>query len=167
MSRTYFYGDTAIKIKEIQEYHFEELADYFYIYSKERYEKAVKLIGVESFLYKSIINMELYNNNIFEKPYGLVAAYYRFYNSYDIKRKIFNNENEDYEDILTNEWMSFFHKKLKELIQFDIITLTILELVVSQYYKDKHKLIDKLMLLLENYLNNDFIDACKQYKEQL
>src|SRR5690554_3875292 len=146
---------------EIQEYNFNRLADYFYIYAKERYEKAVKLVGVETFLYKQIYSKELNNISIFEKPYELIAAYYRFYNLNKIN--LFENID-DYEEIVSNEWISFFQQTAKKIVQFDHITLTILELVINQNYKDNINLLDKLILQLENYFDDSFITACKEYR---
>ncbi|MDO9565127.1 MAG: hypothetical protein Q7J15_00055 [Candidatus Desulfaltia sp.] len=112
----YFKGDTNETLKQVQHDAYAELISYLFVYPKEHYLKAAKLIGIETVLAKKVKSVQSFDHRVLQMPHDILASWFRYKNYPDGQLLLFPDGN-SYKSHLLGKWAAFFHNTVRELAE--------------------------------------------------
>lgn len=138
-----FAGDSNETLKMIQHDLYGALSGYLYHYARERYLKAIGLVGVETELSRILEEKEPiryspqgrgfwdFDHRVLQDAHDHIAAYFRFAHDDRGQRALLFEGQKD-EEVLSQKWSEFFHKESRELAEIEATNLAILGAVAFQ-----------------------------------
>jgi len=138
-------------LEDIQKIYKTELILAFVTAARERYLRAVRLVGVETRLGRIIRISASFDPLIFDEIYEIMAAYFR--NSFDVQMPLplfWDKETHP----VGRLWRQFFEKDIAVLIDYDEVVVN--TLIAAYHPKEKTRTAAKELLvtwLAEHYRN--------------
>ena len=126
-----FPGDDNKTLMHIQHDLYWSLVPYIYHEARERYLKALALIGVETELARMVKDRKGFDHRVLQDAHDQIAAFYRFAHD-DGGQLPLGMRAQHYEDLLRQRWSSFLHQEARNLAEVDAINLAILGAVAYE-----------------------------------